>query len=186
MAASVRAAVKAGHRAIGAVETRDEAIGSAGRPRLQHAELPDAALLCRLQRRAARAKAWRHPVVGVDLVDHAPAIAIFAQHEFDELAARREQREPDRIVGAARQPARIGGKIFQHWRAARAGAGRNARQRAAPALGNDDRVALVEQAVRVGEICPQVASTRRSPVRAATPSPEAFFSIRSRFQSAGP
>ena len=173
-------------RTKGAVETRDEPIGSAGRPRLQHAELLDAALLRRLQRRPARAKARRHPVVGVDLADHAPAIAVFAQDEFDELAARREQREPDRLSSAARQAARIGGKVLQHRRAAPAGAGRNPRQRAAPAFRNDDRAAFFEQAIRVGQICRRVASQAPLAGSSRHTEPEAFFSIRSRFQSAGP
>ena len=90
MPASVRPTMEAGHWTKRAIETRDEAIGSAGRPRLRDPELPDAALLCRLQWGPARTKARRHPVVGVDLVDHSTAIAIFAQHKLDELAARRE------------------------------------------------------------------------------------------------
>ena len=153
MPASVRPAMEAGHRTKRAIKARDEAIGPAGRPRLQDPELLDAALLCRLQRRRARTKAGRHPVVGVDLVDHSAAIAVFAQHKFDELAARREQREPHRFVRAPRQPARIGGKVLQHPRAAPAGARRNARQCAAPAFGNDDRIAIIEKTVRVGQTC---------------------------------
>ena len=102
MPASVRSAMEARLRTKGRIKARDEAIGPAGRPRLHDPELLDAALLRRLQRRPARTKARRHPVVGVDLADHSTAIAIFAQHKFDELAARREQREPHRFVRAPR------------------------------------------------------------------------------------
>ena len=186
MPASVRPAMEAGDRTKGAVETRDEAIGPARRPWLHDPELLDAALLCRLQRRPARAKAGRHPVVGVDFVDHATAIAVFAQHELDELAARRKQREPDRSVRAPRQPARDRREgppapaRRARRRPAKCASTRSAsfRKRRSNRHHREDRSGRPDSPA----ICvhaPLAGSSRHT-------EPEAPFSMRSRFQSAGP
>jgi hypothetical protein len=105
--------MKTGYRTKCGIETREQSVGSAGRPWFQNAELSDAALLRRLQRRCARAKTRRHPVVRVDLADHAASVAVLAEDEFDKLAARRKQREPDSLVVGPRQAARIGRKVLQ-------------------------------------------------------------------------
>ncbi len=117
-----------------------------------HAELPDAALLRRLERRLTGAKVGRQPIIGIDFVDHAPAVGILAQDELDELTARRKQGEPDRPVGSARQSGGISRKALEHQRGALGGAGGNPSERAAPAFGNDDRVPFIDETVGIGEI----------------------------------
>ena len=80
------------------------------RPGLQHAEMLHAAALQRLVEAAARAQLRRDPERLRHLGHHALAVGRLAQHELDELAARREQRQPVAVRGR-RDPAGIARQV---------------------------------------------------------------------------
>ena len=186
MPAPVGPAVEAGDRTVRGVETRHEPIGAARRPGLQHAELLDAALLGRLERRSAGAQAGRNPI-SLDQSLRSCAggsVSRSGRIRRADCAARTWRARWRRLRPATAGSDRPEGPPAPA-RCARQRQG-NTRQRAAPAFRNDDRVAFVEEAVRIGQIAGDLRRVRRSPSSNRHTEPEAFFSIRSRFQSAGP
>ena len=56
----------------------------------------------------------RDPVFRIDFGHHAAPVGGFAQHEFDELGARGERREPEAAARRRRKPRRIDRQIVEH------------------------------------------------------------------------
>ena len=186
MAAPVGAAVEAGDRAIGAVETRHQPIGPVGRPRLQHPKLPDAALLRRLQRRPAGAQAGRDPIdrrrsrrscagdSGLRSTRTRRAGCAARTERARSHCRRRATVGWDRREGFP-APARGGRRRRARCASARCASSPRRRSNRLLREGRRDRPDLPASCVRP----PLAGSSRHT-------EPEAFFSIRSRFQSAGP
>ena len=66
----------------------------------------------------------------IDLRHHAAPIGVFAQHEFDQLGARGERRQPEAAGRRRRQPRRIDRQIVQHGALASVGADARSRDAA--------------------------------------------------------
>ena len=121
MRPAVGTALQAGARLERPVELDAQSGRHGRRPWLEQAEMLHPAALQRLVEAAAGPELRRHPERLRHLGHHALAVGGLAQHELDELATRRKQRQPVSIR-SRRDPAGIGRQVgMQHLPPFRAG-----------------------------------------------------------------